>query len=74
MPILKVKQNGEWVAIGGEGSYITDASTLNGKPASYFATALDVDELQLYIDDINNIDYDTYLAFDVTEIVSNKPM
>lgn len=58
MPVLKIKRNGQWEAVGA----VTNANTLDGKPASYFATAVDVDEM-------NNIDYDTYLAFDTTEIV-----
>jgi hypothetical protein len=74
MPVLKIKQNGQWLTIGGGGNSNTDAMTLDGKPASYFATATDVDQLMIYFNDINNIDYDTYLAFDTTEIVTNKPM
>lgn len=89
MPVLKIKRNGQWEAIGA----VTNANTLDGKPASYFATVLDIDELQrkvgdtdvseqiasaiedsghatvAYIDDMNSIDYEAYLAFDTTEIV-----
>ena len=46
MPVLKIKQNGVWETIG-----ITNANTLDGKPASYFAVASDVAELQSKIGD-----------------------
>ena len=65
MPVLKVKNNGVWETVGS----VSNANTLDGKPASYFAAYSDVNELQLNVDEMSNIDYDTYLAFDTSEIV-----
>ena len=95
MPVLKIKQNGQWLTVG---DGIVNANTLDGNPVSYFATISDIDDLKKqigeidvseqiesaiedsghatieYVDGINNINYNLYLAFDTTEIVSNKPI
>lgn len=39
--------------LGSFGNGISDAKTLDGKPASYFATQSDIDELQLKVDEID---------------------
>lgn len=41
MPILKIKKDGKWITIGS-----IDAKTLDNKPASYFAAAYDVEQLE----------------------------
>lgn len=64
MPVLKVKQNGEWKELGGtspmEGG---NADTLDGKHASEFASAANVNELQTDVSNlqinINNLQSET---------------
>lgn len=57
MPVLKVKNNGVWEEIsngsGGSGGSVNggNADTLDGKHASYFAPASDVNELQTLVGD-----------------------
>ena len=63
MPILKVKKNGVWEVIGN-----TNANTLDGNPASYFAVASDVEELQRKV---GETDVSTQIA-DAMEILNGE--
>lgn len=57
--------------IRGDRAFITPDETLThiGRPADAKATGDTLNQLQANIDSMDNIDYDTYLAFDTTEIV-----
>jgi hypothetical protein len=55
--------------LGGNSIEIDDTLTKAGHAAEAKATGDTLNQLQANIDSMDNIDYDTYLAFNTTEIV-----